>query len=137
VATRWIYGHRLRDRSRRCPLFAPFLPFVTEEVVLWRGPVHIGRRRSSPQVVASDNTGCGGDHAARVGDHREIRQERSTHKLGFGVPVLARLQLPMPHQASWPLVEKDVLAGNNCTLAEVSYHPDVFEVTIAAVHRDV
>jgi valyl-tRNA synthetase len=123
-------------------LFAPFLPFVTEDVWSWwrDGSVHV-----SPWPVAGEIDAIASaeldQHALTCSQHASeitsrIRQERSTGKLGFGVPVAARLQLPLAYQASWPLLEKDVLAGNNVVSVDVGYTPDAFDVMIDPVSRD-
>jgi hypothetical protein len=59
-----------------------------------------------------------------------IRQERSQQKLGFGVPVRARLVLPLADRDAWSSSERDVLAGNNVGAAEVSFKADRMEAVI-------
>ena len=103
-------------------LFAPFIPFVTEEVWSWwqEGSVH---RASWP------------DHAelVSVADHDQvalatataitvcIREQRSALKLGFGVPVHAAIRLHALHKSVWPVIEGDVLGGNNAIGAGVTF----------------
>ena len=53
-----------------------------------------------------------------------IRQERSTHKLGFGVPVRASLTLPDVYRDSWAVISGDVLLGNNVADVSVAFGGD-------------
>jgi valyl-tRNA synthetase len=117
-------------------LFAPFVPFVTEEVWSWwqDGSVH----RAAWPTDAEVHAGLGGSadaaalgallHASAV--TAVIRRERSLRKLAFGVPVLA-LQLPESLRADWPLAAGDVLAGSNAGAAQVTFGAD-FVVEFAA-----
>jgi valyl-tRNA synthetase len=118
-------------------LFAPFLPFVTEEVWSWwrDGSVHHARWPHVDEIQAvieqaTDDAGAADAwvHARAV--TAKIRQARSGASIGFGTPVTASLRLPEADRASWPLVERDVLAGNNVIDASVTFVPDVFDVTI-------
>jgi valyl-tRNA synthetase len=118
-------------------LFAPFLPFVTEEVWSWwrDGSVHRARWPHVDDIQsaidrAADDAGVADAwvHARAV--TAKIRQARSGASIGFGTPVAAALRLPEADRASWPLVERDVLAGNNVIDASVTFAPDVFDVTI-------
>jgi valyl-tRNA synthetase len=111
-------------------LFAPFLPFVTDEVWSWwrDGSIH----RSSWPTEAEIETALGGVAAASelaaVDVASEItagiRRERSQRKLAFGVPVAA-LQVPTRAQDAWPRVADDVLAGNNAGGAVVTFGDDL------------
>jgi valyl-tRNA synthetase len=116
-------------------LFAPFMPFVTEEVWSWwqTGSVH----RAPWPTSAEADTWVIGDvsvdatallHASEV--TAKLRQERSTLKLGFGVPVRATLTLPREYEASWLRVRDDVLAGNNVATHVVTFDPVAFDVSI-------
>jgi valyl-tRNA synthetase len=116
-------------------LFAPFLPFVAEEVWSWwqDGSVH----RAPWPTAAETLSAVGGqpDPAALAASAlasdvtAEIRRERSLHKIAFGVPVQA-LRLANAHRAGWDLVAADVLAGNNAAQADVGF-ADAFAVTFA------
>ena len=104
-------------------LFAPYLPFTTEEVWSWwqSGSVH---RAAWPTVeeigAAADAASLDASlHASAV--TAAIRQQRSTKNLGFGVQVKATLTLPAPYQAAWSTIERDVLAGNNVLSASVTF----------------
>jgi valyl-tRNA synthetase len=98
-------------------LFAPFLPFVTEEVWSWwrAGSIH-----HAPWPTVSEFEGSvavadeGGDgayaHAGAI--IAAIRQQRSEMKLGFAVPVrLSRLS--GVDMTIWPQIARDVLDGSN------------------------
>jgi valyl-tRNA synthetase len=116
-------------------LFAPFMPFVAEEVWSWwkTGSVH----RAAWPTIAEIESLLQGDaaadalsllHASEI--TARVRQERSTQKLGFGVPVRATLSLGTTHEASWARVSADVLAGNNIAAHAVTFAPDTFDVAI-------
>jgi valyl-tRNA synthetase len=116
-------------------LLAPYLPFTTEEVWSWwqDGSVHraswpdiseIGAAAAPDQLEASLN-------ASVV--TAAIRHQRSTLNLGFGVPVRAVLTLPAAHQAAWPSIERDVLAGNNAVSAAVTFSGDTVLAEIEPV----
>jgi valyl-tRNA synthetase len=118
-------------------LFAPFLPFVTEEVWSWwqNGSVH---RASWPAVeeVVEGLTGASqadDQTAARAASDvtARIRQERSLLKLGFGVPVRLSLTMPKGSERAWSAVSRDVLAGNNVVdVRAVGFDADQLAVTI-------
>ncbi len=123
-------------------LFAPFLPFVTEEVWSWwqAGSVH----RSAWPAAADVEAGL--DPASRVPDvlaqtHASevtalIRQERSSLKLGFGTAVRATITLTDAHRANWLAIAQDVLAGNNVGRAEIVVEPATFAVRIEPMPAD-
>jgi valyl-tRNA synthetase len=119
-------------------LFAPFLPFVTEEVWSWWQPGSIHR---APWPVRADLPAAGDDRVAREAvaaasaSTAAIRQARSNLKLGFGTPV--RLTLSTPASADvWRLIEADVLAGNNVAAATVTVNAADLTVDIAPVTAD-
>jgi valyl-tRNA synthetase len=105
-------------------LFAPFMPFVTEEVWSWWQPGSVHR---APWPVAATDAGTGGaagDQAAfaqACAITTRIREERSALKLGFGVPVHAAIRLQPAHEAQWTRVRGDVLGGNNVVGADVAF----------------
>ena len=117
-------------------LFAPFLPFVAEEVWSWwrEGSIH----RSSWPTESEVLTVIGGNadpeglaalaHASGV--TALIRRERSLQKVAFGIPVRL-LRVPEDSSASWPQIAGDVLAGNNAAQASVEFGPE-FAVEFAA-----
>jgi valyl-tRNA synthetase len=113
-------------------LFAPFLPFVTEEVWSWwqAGSIHRSTwpHATSPSPRAESADVAAARHASEI--TAKIRAERSSKNLGFGVAVRAVLALSAEHQPSWSAIERDVLAGNNVVAADVTFAPDRFEVAI-------
>jgi valyl-tRNA synthetase len=117
-------------------LFAPFVPFVTEEVWSWwqTGSVHRASWPTSAEALAGLAGGADAssqralDHASAV--TALIRRERSLHKMAFGVPVVS-MQLMEDVRADWPRIADDVLAGNNAVGARVSFAAD-FGVEFAA-----
>ena len=104
-------------------LFAPYLPFTTEEVWSWwqDGSVH---RASWPSIAEIGDAASAEQLDASVQASAvtaAIRQQRSTKSLGFGVPVRVVLTLPVSYQAAWSSIERDVLAGNNAVDADVTF----------------
>ena len=110
-------------------LFAPCLPFVTEEVWSWwqSGSIHRAPwpHESELTQLLGGTTDADADRAARHASEVTafIRRERSLRKLPFSVPVAA-VSLPDAVQADWPRVSDDVLAGNNATQARVTFGPE-------------
>jgi len=110
-------------------LFAPILPFVTEEVWSWwqEGSVHCAVWPTEREILASLEGGA--DAHALAATHRAseitatIRRERSLRKIAFGVPVQT-LRLPDSARGEWHLIAADVLAGNNAADAAISFGDD-------------
>jgi valyl-tRNA synthetase len=116
-------------------LFAPVLPFVTEEVWSWwqDGSVHRARWPETGELRALAAPPADADLAAVAlasAITAGLRQERSSRKLGFGVPVRARLRLTPAHAPQWPAIQRDVLAGNNIVAADVTFAGESVEVAI-------
>jgi valyl-tRNA synthetase len=116
-------------------LFAPYLPFVTEEVWSWwrDGSVHRASwpdpselRLGGPEPSSVDRDALQQASAVTA----NLRQERSAKSLGFGVPVRATIGLPRAFEAAWPVVQRDVLEGNNVRAAEVTFTSADVEVRI-------
>ncbi|NQW03792.1 MAG: valine--tRNA ligase [Acidobacteria bacterium] len=103
-------------------LFAPYMPFVTEEVWSWwqTGSVH---RAPWPTATVVDPTREPDQlaFAQACAITTRIREERSALKLGFGVPVRAVLRLHAAHEALWAVICSDVASGNNVAATEVSF----------------
>jgi valyl-tRNA synthetase len=107
-------------------LFAPFVPYVTEEVWSWwrDGSVHHAAWPTEAEALEAIG-GARDIDALRALDQASavtavIRRERSGRKLAFGVPVKA-LQLAESVRADWPVIAGDVLAGNNAAQASVAF----------------
>ncbi len=102
-------------------LFAPFLPFVTEEVWSWwqEGSIHRAPWPASgdlPVAGRHDDAVEAIEAASTI--TAAIRQARSNLKLGFGVPVRLTLETPAS-EATWQAIEADVLLGNNVAESDV------------------
>jgi valyl-tRNA synthetase len=116
-------------------LFAPFLPFVTEEVWSWWQPGSIHRAPWPTEQEVRALVGASPDAGAeRALEHASeatalIRRERALKKLAFGVPVAA-LRVPPHLERDWRDIAADVLAGNNARDAQVTFGEDV-HVTFA------
>jgi valyl-tRNA synthetase len=124
-------------------LFAPFLPFVTEEVWSWwqTGSVHRAPWPTAEEVVdgLADASQADDHTASRAASDvtARIRQERSLLKLGFGVPVRLSLTMPRGSERAWSAVSRDVLAGNNVVdVRAVGFDADQLAVTIEAQTPD-
>jgi len=107
-------------------LFAPFVPFVTEEVWSWwrEGSVHRATWPTEQEILAQVGGQADATAEAALTQASEvtlaIRRERSAKKLSFGVSV-RRVQLTEAVRENWPRVAADVLAGNNASTAEVTF----------------
>ena len=116
-------------------LFAPYLPFVTEEVWSWwqEGSVHKAAWPTPIEArVAGLERSSVNDEAMQQASEvtASLRQERSSKNLGFGVPVRARIALTPAHASLWSAISRDVLEGNNVSAADVSFAADEVAVTI-------
>jgi len=105
-------------------LFAPYLPFTTEEVWSWwqKGSVHRGTWPACAEMDAL--AGAGADASSALQHASEItaliRTARSNAKLGFSTAIRLQLSLGDERTTFWPAIKNDVLAGNNvgdCTVA--------------------
>jgi valyl-tRNA synthetase len=109
-------------------LFAPFLPFVTEEIWSWwkDGSVHRAEWPTEAEVLAGIGVPDASGLRSVVSASEVtalIRRERSLRKIAFGVPVQT-LQLPASVQRDWDAIAGDVLAGNNATQATTTFGDD-------------
>jgi valyl-tRNA synthetase len=119
-------------------LLAPFLPFVTEEVWSWwqDGSVHRAAWPTRTDLpIAGDDAAAVDALAIASVTTAGIRQARSNQKLGFGIPVQLALATPAS-EATWRLVEADVLAGNNVAAATVTWNAGDLTVDITPVAPD-
>ncbi len=122
-------------------LFAPFLPFVTEEVWSWwkQGSIHKAPWPDAAEIEALIDPAVSDAafvHASEI--TALIRHKRSTMNLGFSIRVRAKdLTLTSIHSEVWPVIERDVLAGNNVVDATVQVVPSgALDVTLEAVPAD-
>lgn len=125
-------------------LFAPFLPFVSEEVWSWwqAGSVHRAVWPTAQEchhhlpedwalalAAATVPVGGGMPETADPSTVSEeasaitaaVRHERSVLNKGFRVPLRAALVLPAAYERNWSDIERDVLDGNNIVSAEVRF----------------
>jgi len=107
-------------------LFAPFLPFVAEEVWAWwrDGSIHRSTWPTGAEVLATIGGAADASGLAALTQASDvtalIRRERSLRKVAFGIPVRA-LRVPEVARGEWPRIEADVLAGNNAAQASVEF----------------
>jgi valyl-tRNA synthetase len=104
-------------------LFAPFLPFVTEEVWSWwhEGSVHAAKWPGESDLAEADVSDLLYTNLEEV--TALIRHKRSTAGLGFNTRVrLKNLRISKNlWEQQWRFVERDVLEGHNAESAEVSF----------------
>ena len=89
-------------------LFAPFLPFVTEEVWSWwkDGSVHTSSWPTTDEIPATGDVDLMSDVSAAL---VELRGVKSTHKVPMRTPILsARISAPASVIANLKAVESDL-----------------------------
>jgi valyl-tRNA synthetase len=116
-------------------LFAPYLPFASEDVWSWwhEESIHRARWPHTDEITAVMRGAAASDVEALTQASAvtaALRQERSSKKLGFGVPVRATLTLPSEFGPHWRLIARDVLEGNNVSDATVDVAGDELRVSI-------
>ena len=121
-------------------LFAPYLPFVTEEVWSWwqPGSVHLAPWPVPAELVIDEaDTGTLYSDARAV--TAAIRHHRSTAGFGFNTRVrVTGLTLPAGSwERDWPLVSADVMEGTNIESVDVVFGGQgAFDMTLTAVTPD-
>ena len=117
-------------------LFAPFLPFVTEEAwSRWRdGSVHRAPWPTAPAGATGDERGPLALAAELL---RQVRGAKSRAKVGLSTPVtLARVTLPADRRAAFAIVRDDlVAAGRIADLRVVDGDEVAVEVELAVPAR--
>jgi valyl-tRNA synthetase len=117
-------------------LFAPFLPFVTEEIWSWWRPGSI-HQAPWPEAAALEADAAESDRvytrAAEV--TAAIRHQRSLAHLGFGVPIMIT-RLAGVTAEEWALMKADVLDGNNARGAHVDHAAADLAAVIEPVTAD-
>jgi valyl-tRNA synthetase len=105
-------------------LFAPFMPFVTEEVWSWSREGSLHRAQWPNHAELTGMVGSAEDqraYAYAIDVTTRIREQRSALKLGFGVPVPAAIRLHEGVETVWAIIENDVYGGNNASGAGVTF----------------
>ena len=109
-------------------LFAPFLPFVTDEVWSWwhAGSVHRAPWPSAAEI-AELTGGTSADAAAafRLASDvtARLRHHRSVNKRSFRVPIRATVSVDAEQIALLTRVQNDVASGNNVTALSLQAGP--------------
>ena len=99
-------------------LFAPFLPFVTEEVWSWwkDGSVHTSSWPTADEVPADGDVDLMTDVSAAL---IELRGVKSTHKVPMRTPILsARISAPASVIANLEAVKSDLAKTESFTFVE-------------------
>ncbi len=118
-------------------LFAPFLPFVSEEVWSWwqSGSVHRAAWPASGEIeTLLGNRSPEPAQAYRLASEvtAKIRQKRSTNKRSFKVPIRVVVSADAGQTALLRRVERDLTSGNNA--AALSFTPgSLLDVTVEFV----
>ena len=118
-------------------LFAPFLPFVSEEVWSWwqSGSVHRAAWPASGEIeTLLGNRSPEPAQAYRLASEvtAKIRQQRSTNKRSFKVPIRVVVSADAGQTALLRRVERDLTSGNNA--ASLSFTPgSLLDVTVEFV----
>jgi valyl-tRNA synthetase len=111
-------------------LFAPFLPFVTDEVWSWW---HTGSVHRAPWPSAAEISelmgGTSSDAAAAFKLASDVtarlRHHRSVNKRSFKVPIRATVSVEEAQVALLTRVQNDVASGNNVTILSLQAGPSL------------
>ncbi|GMV21222.1 MAG: valine--tRNA ligase [Acidimicrobiia bacterium] len=108
-------------------LFAPFMPFVTEEV--WsgwqQGSIHTAAWPTADECLVDGSVESDeADLRLAIDVTTRVRTLRSEQKLGFAVPMAVSITLPAAAREAWARVSSDVTAGNNATVADLQWSAD-------------
>jgi valyl-tRNA synthetase len=118
-------------------LFAPFMPFVTEEVWTgWRdGSVHRAAWPAAEECAVDGGVAELDDAALTLAIDvtTQLRGLRSERKLGFSVPLVVTLQLPAGRRDAWDVVCRDVCAAANADVSALTFVEDEGPLRLAPV----
>jgi valyl-tRNA synthetase len=109
-------------------LFAPFLPFVTDEVWSWWRAGSVHRSPWPSAVEITDLTGGTSSDAAaafRLASDvtARLRHHRSVNKRSFRVPIRATVSVDAEQIALLTRVQTDLASGNNVTALSLQTGP--------------
>jgi valyl-tRNA synthetase len=101
-------------------LFAPFLPFVTDEVWSWwhEGSVHRAAWPASAeitQLIGGPSRDAAASFRLASDVTARLRHQRSINKRSFKVPINATVTSDEAQLALLARVQRDVASGNNAT----------------------
>jgi valyl-tRNA synthetase len=116
-------------------LFAPFVPFVTEEVWSWFHETSIHRSAwpasaDITQLIAGQSEDAAAAFRLASDVTARFRHQRSTNKHSFRVPIRAQVFAEASQATLLRAVQTDLQAGNNATIV-LSERPEPgFDVVV-------